>query len=276
MGFSRERKGKDGKPRYVALYRDLKGRQRSAGTFVTERQADRAWQRAEAAIGLGWIADPARGRQTFRRYVEDGWLPNHEMEATTRQKYTYSLYRHIMPEFGPMRMIDIMPEHVRECVTGLKTAKLSAANIAANKVILSAIFTTALNDQVMFLAPVQGRQDPAGTGQAAHDHHARAVRPALRRAARRLPAAGRDRDREWPALGRAHRAAGARRGVRDAHAYRQPGCGRGASAVPPRWPAVPGQGLPQGPGVPAAQAQRPDHRQAEGPRRLSTALAGMT
>jgi hypothetical protein len=135
-------------------------RQRSAGTFGTERQADRAWQRAEASIGLGRIADPTRGRQTFRRYVEDSWLPNHEIEATTRQKYTYSLYRHIMPEFGSMRMIDIMPEHVREWVTRLKTAKMSPANIAANKVILSAIFTTALNDQVTFLHPCKGIKTP--------------------------------------------------------------------------------------------------------------------
>ena len=160
VGWSRVRVGDDGRIRYAALYRDLKGRQRSAGTFATERQADRAWQRAEASIGLGRIADPARGRQTFKRYVEDSWLPNHEMEATTRQKYTYSLYRHIMPEFGPMRMIDIMPEHVREWVTKLKVAKMSAANIAANKVILSAIFTTALNDQVTFLHPCKGVKTP--------------------------------------------------------------------------------------------------------------------
>lgn len=30
-------------------------------------------------------------------YVEDEWLPHHVMELTTRQGYTYSLYRHIMP-----------------------------------------------------------------------------------------------------------------------------------------------------------------------------------
>jgi integrase len=138
----------------------VKGRQRSAGTFATERQADKAWQRAEASIGLGRVSDPRRGRQTFQRYVEDTWLPNHEMEVTTRQKYTYSLYRHIMPEFGPMRMVDITPEHVREWVTRLKAADVSPANIAANKVVLSAIFTTALNDQVTFLHPCKGVKTP--------------------------------------------------------------------------------------------------------------------
>lgn len=57
MGFSRERPGKDGKVRYAALYRDVKGRQRSAGTFVTQRRADRAWQRAEASISLLRVRD---------------------------------------------------------------------------------------------------------------------------------------------------------------------------------------------------------------------------
>jgi Phage integrase, N-terminal SAM-like domain len=117
VGFTRERVGKDGKPRYVALYRDLKGRQRSAGTYPSRRQADRAWQRAEARLELGRVGDPAKSRQTFRQYVEETWLPNHEVEATTRAGYTYVLYRHLMPDFGPMRMIDIMPVHVREWVT---------------------------------------------------------------------------------------------------------------------------------------------------------------
>lgn len=114
MGFSRERAGKGGKPRFIAVCRDLRGRQRSASTYATERQADRAWQRAEAQLELGRVGDPARGRQTFRQYVEETWLPNHEIEASTRQGYT--LYRHIMPEFGPMRMMDILPMHVREWV----------------------------------------------------------------------------------------------------------------------------------------------------------------
>ncbi len=160
MGFARERPGVDGTVRYAAIYRGLKGRQRSAGTFATERQADKAWQRAEAVIGLGRVGDPRRGRQTFQRYVEDTWLPNHEIEASTRQRYTYSLYLHIVPEFWPMRMIDILPEHVREWVAILKARGVSPSTIADNKVILSAIFTTALNDQVTFLHPCKGVKTP--------------------------------------------------------------------------------------------------------------------
>jgi integrase len=160
VGFSRERGGKDGKPRFVALYRDLKGRQRSAGTYASRRQADRAWQHAEARLELGRVGDPAKSRQTFRQYVEETWLPNHEVEATTRAGYTCVLYRHLMPDFGPMRMIDIMPVHVREWVTGQKARGVSPATIAKNKVILSAIFTTALNDQMTVLHPCKGVKTP--------------------------------------------------------------------------------------------------------------------
>jgi integrase len=142
------------------VYRDLRGRQRSAGTYPSRRLADKAWQRAEVKLELGRTGDPGLGRQTFRQYVEETWLPNHEMEATTRQGYTYVLYKHLMPEFGTMRMMDILPMHVREWVTGQKALGLSPATIAGNKVILSAIFTTALNDQVTVLHPCKGVKIP--------------------------------------------------------------------------------------------------------------------
>src|SRR5580692_10497147 len=99
MGFIRERIAAGGRVRYAAVYRDLKGRQRSAGTFASRRQADRAWQRAEAKVAQGYLGDPGRGRQAFRAYAENTWLPNHEIEASTRQTYTYLLDKHVMDEF---------------------------------------------------------------------------------------------------------------------------------------------------------------------------------
>jgi hypothetical protein len=42
MGQSRKRIGTDGQPRYTAYYDDLAGRRRSAGTFASKKQADRA------------------------------------------------------------------------------------------------------------------------------------------------------------------------------------------------------------------------------------------
>jgi integrase len=160
VGFSRKRVGRDGRPRYTAYYHDIKDRECSAGTFPNKKDADKAWQRAEAKIAEGRLGDPGRGRQTFQAYVEQVWLPHHEIEATTRQSYTYSIYKHLMPEFGPMRMIDILPEHVRTWVARLKDAGITPVTIRYIRVLLSAIFTTALNDQVVFVHPCRGVKTP--------------------------------------------------------------------------------------------------------------------
>jgi integrase len=160
MGFARRRTGQDGRQRYTAYYLDLRGRETSAGTFATKREADKAWQRAEAKVAEGRAGTGARGRQTFRRYVEEEWLPHHVMEPSTREGYTYSLYAHILDWFGDMRMIDVLPSHVREWVSGLKEQGLSPATVRLNKAVLSAVFTTALNDQVTVLHPCKGVKTP--------------------------------------------------------------------------------------------------------------------
>lgn len=83
MGYSRKRL-RSGRWHYTAYYKDLKGAERSGGTFTSKKDSDKAWQRAEAKIAEGRLGNPGRGRQTFQQYVEDVWLPNHEMEPSTR------------------------------------------------------------------------------------------------------------------------------------------------------------------------------------------------
>src|ERR1700684_3684117 len=91
MGYAKKRTGKGGRPGYTAVYVDLRGSERSAVTVGSERAADRAWQKAEVELRQGRVGDPARGRQTFGKYVEDRWLPHHVLEPTTPEKYTYYL-----------------------------------------------------------------------------------------------------------------------------------------------------------------------------------------
>jgi len=161
MGYAKKRIGKDGRPRYTAVYIDLRGSERSAWTFASEKAADKAWQKAEVELRQGRIGDPARGRQTLRKYVEQKWLPNQVLEPTTREKYTYYLGAHILPDLGPMRMTDIFPEHIREWIAGMQREGRSAWTIQYCKSsILSSIFTTALNDQVTYIHPCHGVKIP--------------------------------------------------------------------------------------------------------------------
>jgi integrase len=160
MGWVERRTGRNGTVSYRAQYRDIRGRKQSAGTFANERLAKKAWQKAEVKIDEGCAGDPRRQKQRFQRYVEEEWFPNHRLELRARENYTYYLNRHIIPWFGPMRMIEILPSHVREFVTKLEREGVPASSIGYCLTILSAIFTTALNE-VTFLHPCRGVTAPA-------------------------------------------------------------------------------------------------------------------
>ena len=160
MGFVRERTDGEGTLRYLAVYNDAKGRKCSAGTFDNPAQADKAWRRAEEKISEGRLGDARRGRQRLARYVEEVWLPHHQIEARTRENYTYYLGRHILPTFGTMRLVEIQPADVREWVTELHAAGTSPTVIRSCFAILSAIFTTAFNDQLTALHPCRGVKTP--------------------------------------------------------------------------------------------------------------------
>jgi integrase len=59
-----------------------------------------------------------------------------------------------------MKMADIQPIHVREWVSDLINHGMSPATIRHQKIILSAIFTTALNDHLIPLHPCKGVKTP--------------------------------------------------------------------------------------------------------------------
>jgi hypothetical protein len=161
MGFARKRPGRDGRPRYTAYYLDFRGQERSAGTFSTRKDASDSWKRAEAAVRAGKQGDPTRGRQTFADYVLEKWLPYHLLEPGVRSDYAGQIRRRLLPFFGPMKMREIMPEHVRQWVAEMQAEGASARTIQYCKTsILNAIFTTALSDEVVTIHPSRGVKTP--------------------------------------------------------------------------------------------------------------------
>jgi integrase len=161
MGFSRKRAGLDGKPRYTAYYLDIRGQERSAGTFSRKKDSDDAWKKAEVGISAGKRGDLSRGKQIFQAYVLEKWLPHHQLEPGVRSDYAGQIRRNLLPFFGPMKMRDIMPEQVREWVTKMQAQGVPARTIQYCKVsILNAIFTTALADEVVTIHPSRGVKTP--------------------------------------------------------------------------------------------------------------------
>jgi site-specific recombinase XerC len=171
------------------------------------------------AVSAGKQGDPSRGRQTFEAYVMEKWLPHHELEPGVRSNYAGQIRKHLLPFFGPMKMRDIMPEHVRQWVTGMKDKGASARTIEYWKgSILNAIFTTALTDEVVTIHPSHGVKSPAAPAKP------RRIITAAQfdRLYQALPDADtkllvETRHRKRVALGRADQAACRRPGLRDLH-----------------------------------------------------------
>jgi integrase len=145
VGWVSRKTGRDGRIRYTAMFRGLTGDPQSAGTFGNRREASRAWQRAEVDLAAGRVLDRRQGMRTLGQYALETWLPNHVVEATTRQGYRYLLHRYIVPELGDRKMAEIMPGHVREWVARLQAVHgARPLTVRRCKTLLDALFTTAL------------------------------------------------------------------------------------------------------------------------------------
>lgn len=160
MGWLRKNISKQGVITYTARYRDAKGDTQSAGTYNRKADAIDAYKAAETRVAEGRHGDPRRGRQHFEDYVIYEWFPHHVIEVSTRQGYHYQIHKHLIPYFGAMRMVDITAAIVREWITACIEAGMDPKTLANIKNILSAIFTTALNDQIVFYHPCKGVKVP--------------------------------------------------------------------------------------------------------------------
>src|SRR5665647_1033049 len=147
-------------PMYTALYRDPTGKQRSAGTFTSERAALRAGRRAESTVEIGGWIDQASGRITFRHYVEQVWLPSRHVEVSTMAGYRSYLDKHFLPFFGDHPMAEILPSIVQDWVTGAVSSGLSPTSVVKYHVMLHSVFKRAVRDHVILTNPCDGIELP--------------------------------------------------------------------------------------------------------------------
>src|SRR3954471_1699124 len=133
------RRRRSGGLRYTGMYRDPRGRARSAGTFETHKEATRAARAMESRLDNGAWVDPSSGRVTFEDFVEYQWLPSRQIEMTTRAGYRSALNQRLLPFFGHVEMRRILPSTVQAWVTEM-TGTISPRTICKYHAILNSIF----------------------------------------------------------------------------------------------------------------------------------------
>ncbi len=109
MAYVIERVDKQGKQRYVGMFKAANGKVKSAGTYDThERAIEVATQEENHARGLLSVATPAeKAKTTLREFGSQRFLPHHSASPAARQGYEYSLKNHVYPYIGDRRVSEL-------------------------------------------------------------------------------------------------------------------------------------------------------------------------
>lgn len=94
MGWS-EKRGKYWRSRW----KGPSGKTESMSGFLTEKAADKYWQRQEADIDANRYVDPRAGQILFEAWANT-WYPTLDLELSTLENYRYHLETWALPEFG--------------------------------------------------------------------------------------------------------------------------------------------------------------------------------
>ncbi len=159
MGWVKARKGPTG-TRFTGVYLDPAGRERSAGTFPTAKEARLAAQRAESTVDSGEWIDRKDGRVTFRDYAER-WYAGLMVEISTRVGYRSYLDAHFLPAFGELPMNRIHATTVQAWVKGeVDRGALSARSVVKYHAMLNSLFRRAVVDRVIPYNPCTNTKLP--------------------------------------------------------------------------------------------------------------------
>jgi integrase len=136
--------------RWTALYRDAQNRQKSAGTFDTEKEALGAAEHAEAVANPPKAAEvhPAskRGKVTVAAYAPK-WLDVQALEPNTRATYENSV-KHIVKRIGGLAVADVQTDDIRGVVKYLEQLGRADATISHVVTVAFLMFEAAARSKV--------------------------------------------------------------------------------------------------------------------------------
>jgi hypothetical protein len=148
--------------RWMALYRTTDGKQKSAGTFGTRKEAEAAYMAAKAQVLRG--TDPSAkvqtvypaevgGTVTVSAYA-DAWIEKHSLSGHARENYRWILNAHLRPALGAMPVSRVDTQTIASWLRGLEKEGKSSSLMAKIKTVASALFQAAAEEGLLPLNPV--------------------------------------------------------------------------------------------------------------------------
>ncbi|GAA0968559.1 site-specific integrase [Actinocorallia libanotica] len=149
MAYAIKRTCKNGKTRYVGMYKSKDGKYKSAGTYDTPERAVEVAAKQERHLPslLQETAPASKATMTIHRFCTERFLPLHNIGAATRQGYAYTAKNHILPYIGHLRISEAERETFYNLlVKVLPSQEVSRGVIVATRKVLSAMCQMALDE----------------------------------------------------------------------------------------------------------------------------------
>ncbi|MDR7110921.1 integrase [Microbacterium trichothecenolyticum] len=144
MGSVEAYESKSGR-RYRVRYRRPDNTQTDKRGFRTKREAENFLATVETSKLRGEWVDPARSRVRLSQVAEAWYDSKIRVKPTTRSGYRNSLDKHVLPEWGDVRIVDIDHAHVQSWIARLSTT-LSASSTRQVYLVLSGALAYAVRD----------------------------------------------------------------------------------------------------------------------------------
>lgn len=152
--------------RFQARYLGSDGRVRTAPkTFATKRDAERALTLIEGQLISGEWTDPERGKVKLGDYATKWIEQRQKLRPRTRELYAWLLRKHIAPHLGSVALGQLSTPMIRDWLSVLADAGVSATSRAKAYRLLRAMLMTAVDeDKILTRNPCRVRG--AGTEEA--------------------------------------------------------------------------------------------------------------
>ena len=148
-----------------ARYRDAAGREH-AKHFPRKLDAQRWLDEVTTAVVTGTYVDPKTARTTVEEWCTS-WLAGYGTRRASTVRQARVHVARIVAEFGPVRLVDVRPSHVRAWTAKLKAEGSADSYVYALHARLAQIMADAVHDGVIPRSPAHAarRRAPGASGR---------------------------------------------------------------------------------------------------------------
>lgn len=138
-----------------ARFRTPDGKSRSK-TFRRKLDAEAFLAEVGHARNTGAFIDPEQGRLTLAAWHKRWWASTVDLRPSTRSRVEGIVRLHVLPRFGPWRLVDITHQEVQDWVAALSASGLAPATVQKTHQQLSKMLAAAVKDRRLATNPAAG------------------------------------------------------------------------------------------------------------------------